>query len=378
MPVFVNISGAWQKVTSHKVKIDGSFVDLTKIMVNVSGTWMTAWEYTNLNLIWDKDTYLVLDGVTATQINTAISEMTDGGILLFGEGSWLINQPITINNSNIEIKGVQNATKFISSVTNGDGVISIYGTSDNSLNNIIIDGITITKPDTNSGSGIYAQFCGTSENIGVEIKNCVISHNIGVFLTNIENSIIDSNTIQNTDDDGLYIYKCENIIISNNTIQNTIKNGIRILESESINTKSNLIFNNTNGGIYASKNTLSMFHGNILQNSISAFGWDNDSNLNLAFGNMFNHSYWEGIYYQNGNYNTIVANNSHNSFGATMEGAYYNSFLGNVLSDNYYVGIEIRGAVNYNLINGNVVVDNNENNISSYGGENTMNHNIVN
>ena len=81
------------------------------------------------------------DGVTdnSSKINEIINGLDDGDILYFPSGEYFINNPITINKSNVTIRGAGDTT-IIKCGSGGDLGIFAISQSDIKIENIKIDG----------------------------------------------------------------------------------------------------------------------------------------------------------------------------------------------------------------------------------------------
>jgi len=367
MPLFVNISGTWAEVSAPSINVNGVYYDLTEMYYKVNGAWMSIWEA--VHVIWNKNTYLVLEGTTASDINKSTKSMRKGGSLLFGAGTWNIDEPIRINTSGISIIGAPNNMTTLKRSSNHDnnGLLDIRGTSTDPLKNIIIRGLVIDgqyKESKFTGKGIYAEHIvgEFNDNLGIKIEDCTILNNdiCGVEFNHVYNNYVLGNVFQNNFGNNLSITNSRNINISKNIIQNSSGQGLSIDNSNHNIITDNTIQNNF-GGIkfnLSSKNTII---SNIIQNN-------NGDGLNMTYSN--NNSAVSNVVQNNGNGDGVVLvyadNNSITSNTVQNNGTYgiqifignNNAVVGNTISLNGVHGVAISRMSKNNVLNSNIITTN--------------------
>lgn len=139
-----------------------------------------------------KDFGAVGDGVTddTAAIQTAIDEISNGGLVYFPEGHYIISDELLILNKSVSIKGVPGhyfadsdliQGSFIQQTVNGKNGFTISRTDNTTTENfqVYIDGIALYGPGPNSGqtgSGIHATTGNTNTNLGLYLR----FNNVGI------------------------------------------------------------------------------------------------------------------------------------------------------------------------------------------------------
>jgi len=250
------------------------------------------------------------------EIQAAIDSLpATGGCIYIKEGTYNLNDTITIINPNVSIIGCGNSTIFTTNVaidifTIGDG-LAIIGHNNIILENFFIDGnaaanrgiyattwvnyLRIFKLwiyDCNQ-EGIYASGpvdsfwtianCHIHSNGGgvfpninlIDITLCVISGNTiygggtAIEITTGGANIFTSNYVSATIY-GVYLNGCSNIIVSNNRISSTGLENIYLTDSSYNNIDGNNLENSSRDGIELAGNSdYNTIHGNIIDGSIN-------------------------------------------------------------------------------------------------------------
>ena len=398
MPIFVNINGGWEEVSSPKVFSNGLWMDLTNIMVNVSGVWMSVWE---ASIVMPINYYIVQPTNTAETINAAIENITGASIIMFAPGTWRLNSPILINRSDISIIGTPNETKLIPGRNFVDtALIEVGGTIDAPIKNVKISGIILDglhMENSYNGFGIRASFIGESPTTGLSgggydystgglqsineeglvIEDCIIKNNSfeGIYIGNIHNSKIINNAVINSD--GILLEFSRNTLMSSNLITNHINTGLWVYECDNIHMTNNQIsYSGVHGVASMGMRNSSVSNNVITDNYGDGLSLLASSNLNNISNNIIADSMSDGIYIENSSYNTVTSNIIRNSgyFAIELAASYYNTLSSNNVIGNTD-GIALWGDTN-NLVLATVFAEQTNSNIINEGASNIILHSI--
>lgn len=379
MPTFIHDGTTWQEVTKPSFNLNGTQVDLTTIYVNVGGSYLSVWESTK---VWDTDTYLVLGSATSVELNRALSQMSKGGRLLFGEGTWLLDKPLLVKKSNITIQGVSNLTILkCNSDFSEDGTITVSGIQGSEITNILISGIRLDVSDNGErNTGIKISYVGNSRDSGISIKDCIIENSVsyGVSIEHSSNSVITSCVIQNNTKSGIYSVDSSNIGVSNNIIQNNDSHGLSLVLQDSV-ISGNLIQNNKMDGVYDSS-TRNMIVGNTIQNNGDGGIRIESSTFSIILSNTVQNNSRTGIYSLSSSKNVISSNTCQRNAGKgiSIEDSYGTVVSSNITRYNGDTGTYFYATANNNLISSNVSIGNTTGNLGDSGLNNTKVYNFSN
>lgn len=247
MPVFINDNGTWKEITQPKVNLAGTWTDLTEMFVNVGGTWQSVWAAGA-----GGDIYLVSKSATASSLNSAIAAMTNGGTLLFGEGTWELTESLVIGRSNVTLTGSGPGVTHLR--TNGNfgtnALVKIAGTSGSPLDGVLIENMTL------DGRTLQAKV-SRGLSVGwahrVTIRACVISNHAkeGLYVeASSMGSALNQTVIANNQLDGLYLYTgADDWLITGNLIANNALSGVKLRQSKRALLSDNAVRNNGENGI---------------------------------------------------------------------------------------------------------------------------------
>lgn len=251
-------------------------------------------------------------------------------IVLNGDYAWLQNMTITVS------AGCGAAG------SRPNGVYAV-GQSGLLLENLCIVGDKTVGSDVSVARQNSIYFANVDNSL---IINCTGTNNVysGARLcidsnyNTIRNGTYYSNTYNGIDLDDSHYNTLDSINCSSNT-----EHGLQLKSSDNNNVRSSIFLSNLRNGIYL-------------------FGGDS----NTISENFFTSNTWNGLY-ASGLYNRIEFNKAYDN---TQDGLYlhgggaipfnYNSIIGNTCQNNGDDGLEIPGGVdsNYNLVDGNMLIDN--------------------
>ena len=273
----------------------------------------------------------------------------------------------TIMNTNIDL-GVSNTKHSItltdarnfklidSKINNGWFSIYLYQSK-----NIEIRGNTIT----NSSSGIYDYYASNIKIINNTFRDI---EGIGIQLTNVNDSLIDNNLIENCSDDGIYFDGFNNNI-TNNIIINSTNDGIQAVGS----TRYNKIVNNTIN--YNAGNGIWFFGSGVRNNNMTNNTINHNAKngthtgnglylyyslLNTLENNILNNNS-KGIYFYNSGNNILINNtlNNNSLIGLYLFQSSNNDLINNTAENNFQYGIYVSTSSVNNEIDGNEFCSNN-------------------
>jgi len=288
-------------------------------------------------------------------IQTAIDALpAGGGVVYVKEGTYEIDEAITIQKSNVALMGAGAATN-IKLATDSDSHCVVLGDNSTIRNGIVISDILVDGNKANNAgaiNGIYlAGKIEDSKITGCWVKDCD-QHGIATH-QDCERNIITENTCAGNDDFGIYVIDSdEPNIISNNSCSSNLHSGIYV--------------GSTTGPTYTIGNVCS-------QNSyygIYAGTKDSVINSNMCVANTLS-----GIYNRYGLRNNLIGNTckQNGQHGILLDIAASNTVTGNTCTrnsqttDNTYDGIRLTGACKYNSITANTIYKGDFGNSHKYG-----------
>lgn len=177
------------------------------------------------------------------EINAAIQSLpASGGEIVILDGEYNITAPITVNKSNVSIKGNGRSTKLNRNWDSSteEGVIDARSADGCIIEGLCIDGNNYGGFDSNKNHCIYVwgsnqsiirhNICTQCSDTGINVESCyqcTIADNIVSFNddTGIEvgygsNNVIANNIILSGGDIGLYIHGCSDVVVTGNIISN--------------------------------------------------------------------------------------------------------------------------------------------------------------
>ena len=276
-----------------------------------------------------KDCDYLCDGTAdQVEINNAINALpSTGGEVVVLAGTYNITASITVNKSNVKLRGNGNATvlKRMWKATSASGVIYVKS-SNCCVEGFYIDG-NKTNYENSYNFGIYVDN-NTNNNIitgnkcnnerngiftgsGNIITRNVCTNNIIYGISVGSNNVITEN-IYNNNNYGIYLYSSNNNVITENICNNN-NYGIHLYTNNSNNAIIGNICNNNNYGIHITSNsTNNIVMGNtIYRESYTTSQYSiyigTNCNNNLIADNMI----WGKNYANSGTNNTFV-NNKYN------------------------------------------------------------------
>ncbi len=278
------------------------------------------------------------------------------------------------------------AYELTTNITGGIGALSApavggYTCIRISSSNVTLDcaGHTITNNGTASSQGIMiGANSGTLFNIAV--KNCEVSQfETGIYTNNVNDSIIESNTVHNADLYGMAIWRSANTHIKNNIMRDSfggrIGDGLLVAFGTGNTINSNQIYGNRYGISVGSANNITYSFNDIHDNSLTGIRLER-ANSNTLFKNNIHNNAQDGIQTSNGNRNNLTANALYDNagYGGRMDFAdavlEYNEIYSNG------VGLLI-GSYNNNSIKHNLVHDNRDVGIAITSSNTTAENNTV-
>ncbi|MCF2141254.1 MAG: right-handed parallel beta-helix repeat-containing protein [Candidatus Lokiarchaeota archaeon] len=326
----------------------------------------------------------------------SISDGKTFGIVISNSNNCDIIENVILNNKEHGIWIFSSSYCSISNNTCKDNLRSeIF--IDNSPNCLILRNFFLNHSNSSSEDVINIYL---SENCSL-IKNEIFNtKEVGIGVYSSNNSIVIDNRI-NTSFDGICIVLSYNSSIYNNTIKYCLNNGIKINTSPESSISKNNVSSSSNGiSIYYSTN--SVISENIVYNnsnngmsltSTNCIIRNNTINQNLKIGlylwNTYNcyfsenniiSNYQDGISLGYSNScifeNNIISNNSNNGLKLS-DGAYNNSILRNNISFNLEYGVELLFGSNFNRMEENWFVMNQQDAFLDNGYNNTIDNNYI-
>ncbi|MDF1751554.1 MAG: right-handed parallel beta-helix repeat-containing protein [Verrucomicrobiales bacterium] len=213
---------------------------------------------------------------------------------------------------------------------------------------------------------------------GFEIVSGLGGAGNGIAISNVENVIINCNTIRNTGDSGIS-FLAGNFAgsITDNIIADNSQYGIRIYDADN----NGLISGNTITG--SSSNAIhfnnGVNNGSITSNTISgnvgsAIHMGNGDNTGVIAGNTITANMGQGIFLHNGDNTGQIAGNTiiGNENGIFLNnGENSGRISGNIIADSTEYGIDMANADNSGFISGNTITGSTENGIHFNAGTNS-------
>ncbi|MHA2278362.1 MAG: right-handed parallel beta-helix repeat-containing protein, partial [Candidatus Kariarchaeaceae archaeon] len=267
------------------------------------------------------------------------------------------------NNFNSALSFPFNSASPIS--INGNAEFSGFPGSGTQVNPYRIEGFNIT-----GSNGILISITDTDVHfrISSNLLNGLGTADTGIWLNNVENGIIEYNTVYNTNGNGIDLYSsryntirensaCNNPwagislhesslynFIFNNTLFNNEWTGIVLDLSNSNNISSNEIFNNQWSGIVLQNSSINTLNNNSVYNNNPGIQISNSTDNVISRNNVFEND-WTGIHLENSSNNTVQNNNidDNERYGIRSLDSTDNSINDNRLTNNgfYISGLEI-------------------------------------
>lgn len=250
-----------------------------------------------------------------------------------GHGSGRYKENISISLSNLTLQSESGYSKtVIEGALASKNVITVSGSS------ITVRGFSVYGATSTNQAGIAliaaASLCTIEDNRCGWLEGGTYNRNYrGIFLSVGSDHIVQNNLCSQNTNAGIFLSSTSGNLIQSNTCSS----------------------NGSSGGIAIQSNSdRNQLIGNYCNNN-SGNGIDlDDSNLNTLANNTCSYTeYYPGISISNGQNNVITENTlSYNSHGIEISGsAQYNSITCNLIQNNYYDGIQLKGKFNQAVAN---------------------------
>ena len=236
--------------------------------------------------------YVCSGSADHVEINAAITAaIAVNGVVELSNGIFDIDDSITIQGSNIWLKGSGKGTKIIStSLALGTENIILVGSDSIAYENIVISDMWLEAGVT---IGYYGVFIKSLVDYA-EVRNCRITAAYGGVLSQGDNTWIHDNFFFQVGDESIQTSNASNIIIENNIIlengQRAEQAAIRIFRSTNVTVANNQIYDSVVTGIGLQGAKQCVITGNIIKNSnTSSAGsvYDIQIVVNITFGTQY-------------------------------------------------------------------------------------------
>jgi len=197
-------------------------------------------------------------------------------------------------------------------------------------------------------------------------NNCSLNRYGIVLYWNCINNQVLKNILNNNTHSGMYIHRCDGNTVTGNTVEFNGVFGIWLWYSHGNTFEKNDANKNNLVGIFLQYSNSSDIIGNEVNENIIEHGIKLDnSNKNLLKNNTMNKNEGNGIYLtgtEGCHYNVIDGNVAidNDNDGIKVWGSTNNFFMNNIVADSFYNGIFIASS-RYNVFDGNFGMDNGHN-----------------
>ncbi len=285
------LAGAWDMGNQNLTNVDmdtGDIADAVTYDTKGITTYTVAASDAPADVIARAD-YVCSGSADHVEINAAITAaIAVNGVVELSNGIFDIDDSITIQGSNIWLKGSGKGTKIIStSLALGTENIILVGSDSIAYENIVISDMWLEAGVT---IGFYGVFIKSLVDYA-EVRNCRITAAFGGVLSQGDNTWIHHNFFFQVGDESIQTSNAENIIIENNIIlengQRAEQAAIRIFRSTNVTVANNQIYDSVVVGIGLQGAQQCVITGNIIKNSnTSSAGsvYDIQIVVNITFG----------------------------------------------------------------------------------------------